>query len=126
MAVGQARFGTFSVPSPPCIWWWRGRSRHLRTGARRRPRVARRDRQVPYFVDYLKRYTDTSFLVTLERDEEDYRPGRYLRANRLARYRDARCERGAGPSGCVRGLAAGTPRPISLLGSDGHLDFLAL
>ncbi|MBI4537887.1 MAG: nitrate reductase subunit alpha [Gemmatimonadetes bacterium] len=44
------------------------------------------DRQVPYFVDYLKRYTDASFLVVLEPDGAGYRPGRYLRANRLPRY----------------------------------------
>ncbi|HBY92432.1 MAG: nitrate reductase subunit alpha [Ardenticatenaceae bacterium] len=46
------------------------------------------DRQVPYFVDYLKRYTDGPFLVMLEKDGDHYRPGRLLRANRLARYRD--------------------------------------
>ncbi len=44
------------------------------------------DRQVPYFVDYLKKYTDCSFLIGLEKDGEAYRPGRYLRANRLAPY----------------------------------------
>ena len=42
------------------------------------------DRQVPYFQDYLKRYTDMPFLVRVEGE----RPGKYLRANRLARYRD--------------------------------------
>ncbi|MEJ2707570.1 MAG: nitrate reductase subunit alpha [Anaerolineales bacterium] len=41
-------------------------------------------RQVPYFVDYLKRYTDMPFLVQL--DEE--RPGKYLRANRLPTYKN--------------------------------------
>lgn len=40
------------------------------------------DREVPYFQDYLKRYTDASFLVEIK----DGRPGRYLRANRLAEY----------------------------------------
>ncbi|MEK7777899.1 MAG: nitrate reductase subunit alpha, partial [Chloroflexota bacterium] len=44
------------------------------------------DRQVPYFVDYLKRYTDTPFLVKLESDGDSYRPGQLLRANRLERY----------------------------------------
>ena len=42
------------------------------------------DRQVPYFIDYLKRYTDAPFLVKLERRGEGFRPGRYLRARRLA------------------------------------------
>ncbi len=44
------------------------------------------DRQVPYFIDYVKRYTDLPFLVELEPDGELYRPGRLLRANRLQRY----------------------------------------
>ncbi|HKZ83715.1 MAG TPA: nitrate reductase subunit alpha [Anaerolineae bacterium] len=46
------------------------------------------DRQVPYFVNYLKQYTDGPFLVTLEKDGDAYHPGRLLRANRLARYKD--------------------------------------
>ncbi len=45
-------------------------------------------RQVPYFVDYLKRYTDAPFLVELEPHNGGYRPGRMLRANRLERYRE--------------------------------------
>ncbi|MEI8106097.1 MAG: nitrate reductase subunit alpha [Actinomycetes bacterium] len=47
------------------------------------------DRQVPYFVDYLKRYSDSPFLVRLERDGETFRPSRYLRSNLLTRYADA-------------------------------------
>ena len=46
------------------------------------------DRQVPYFLDYLKRYTDCPFLVELVRDGKGYRAGQLLRANRLARYKD--------------------------------------
>ena len=46
------------------------------------------DRQVPYFIDYLKRYTDCPFLVELVRDGKGYRAGQLLRANRLARYKD--------------------------------------
>jgi len=45
-------------------------------------------RQVPYFVNYLKQYTDAPFLVELEKDGEGYRPGRFLRANRLGRYKN--------------------------------------
>ncbi len=45
------------------------------------------DRQVPYFTDYLKRYTDMPFLVEITTDEEGHnRPGRYLRANTLEPY----------------------------------------
>jgi len=43
-----------------------------------------RDRQVPYFQDYVRQYTDLPFLV--EVGEEG--PGRMLRANRLDRYAD--------------------------------------
>jgi len=42
------------------------------------------DRQVPYFIDYVKRYTDMPFLVRLA----DSRPGKYVRANATAEYRD--------------------------------------
>ncbi|HEX9116347.1 MAG TPA: molybdopterin-dependent oxidoreductase, partial [Anaerolineae bacterium] len=49
------------------------------------------DRQVPYFVEYLKQYTDMPFLVQIDGDAEGeggIRPGRYVRANRLPGYRD--------------------------------------
>ena len=46
------------------------------------------DRQVPYFVDYLKRYSDTPFLIEIEKTADGHAAGRFLRANRLARYRD--------------------------------------
>ncbi|MBO1436396.1 nitrate reductase subunit alpha [Meiothermus sp. CFH 77666] len=39
-------------------------------------------KQVPYFVDYLKRYTDSPMLVEVK----EGRPGRYLRVNQLADY----------------------------------------
>jgi nitrate reductase alpha subunit len=40
------------------------------------------DRQIPYFQNYLKRYTDAPFLVEIQNG----RPGRYLRANALSEY----------------------------------------
>ena len=40
--------------------------------------------QVPYFTDYLKRYTDNPFLVEVK----NARPDRYLRAGELAAYAD--------------------------------------
>ena len=46
------------------------------------------DRQVPYFINYLKRYSDASFLVVLQERNGTYAPGRLLRAKRLTRYRD--------------------------------------
>lgn len=46
------------------------------------------DRQVPSFIDYLKRYSDTPFLIEIEKTADGYAAGRFLRANRVARYRD--------------------------------------
>ena len=42
----------------------------------------------PYFIDYTKQYTDSPLLVKLEKDGDNYRPGRLLRANELAEHRD--------------------------------------
>ncbi len=42
------------------------------------------DRHVPYFVDYVKRYTDLPFLVRINGN----RPGKYVRANLLEEYSD--------------------------------------
>ncbi|OFW03316.1 MAG: nitrate reductase subunit alpha [Acidobacteria bacterium RIFCSPLOWO2_02_FULL_67_36] len=44
------------------------------------------DRQVPYFIDYTKRFTDAPYLVELEAMDGEYRPGQMLRAGRLADY----------------------------------------
>ncbi|NOH04902.1 MAG: nitrate reductase subunit alpha [Chloroflexi bacterium] len=46
------------------------------------------DRQVPYFVNYLKENTDMPFLIELERDGDNYKAGRYIRANTVKRYKD--------------------------------------
>jgi nitrate reductase alpha subunit len=46
------------------------------------------DRQVPYFVEYLKQYSDAPFLVEIEKEDGGFVPGRFLRANHLARYKD--------------------------------------
>lgn len=45
-------------------------------------------RQVPYFMDYIKQYTDFPFLIELEKDGSHYKPGRMLRANRIKKYKD--------------------------------------
>ncbi len=44
--------------------------------------------QTPYFFDYLKRYSDTPFLVQLTEQEGGYRPGRMVGAGALARYQE--------------------------------------
>ncbi|QFY13382.1 nitrate reductase subunit alpha [Nonomuraea phyllanthi] len=41
------------------------------------------DRQVPYFSDYVRRFTDLPFLVRLEERDGAYVPGRFLRATDL-------------------------------------------
>ena len=46
------------------------------------------DRQVPYFRDYTKQYTDSPFLVELTERDGAWHAGQMLRANRLDRYAD--------------------------------------
>ncbi|TQS74355.1 nitrate reductase subunit alpha [Ornithinibacillus gellani] len=41
------------------------------------------DQQVPYFMDYVKKYTDLPFLITLDKHENHYRAGKFLRAENL-------------------------------------------
>jgi len=41
------------------------------------------DRRVPYFADYLTRFTDAPFLVVLEPGHEAFRPGKFLTADAL-------------------------------------------
>ncbi|WP_433260161.1 nitrate reductase subunit alpha [Actinosynnema sp. CS-041913] len=43
------------------------------------------DRPAPYFVDYVKRYTDLPFLVRLDRHGDACRPGKFLTAADLER-----------------------------------------
>ncbi|MDP6227485.1 MAG: molybdopterin-dependent oxidoreductase, partial [Dehalococcoidia bacterium] len=48
------------------------------------------DREVPYFTDYIKRYTNLPFMVILEPDSDGkkFHQGRFLRASDLAEYAD--------------------------------------
>ncbi|HXY56135.1 MAG TPA: molybdopterin-dependent oxidoreductase, partial [Nitrososphaerales archaeon] len=45
------------------------------------------DRQVPYFLDYIKKYSDCTFLVQLEQAGQSFRAGRFLRASKVDRYK---------------------------------------
>lgn len=45
------------------------------------------DRSIPYFKEYLKKYSDCPFLVELVKDGETYKPGRFVRANRVEKYK---------------------------------------
>ena len=44
--------------------------------------------KTPYFMDYLKRYTDTPFLIELQKKDGAYTPGRMAKAVALERYKD--------------------------------------
>ncbi|NOY15311.1 MAG: nitrate reductase subunit alpha, partial [Gammaproteobacteria bacterium] len=46
------------------------------------------DKQTPYFLEYSKKYTDSAFLVKLEKDGDHYKPGRLLRAKELQKFKD--------------------------------------
>ncbi len=46
------------------------------------------EKQTPYFIDYVKRYSDCPYLVELEKDGTHYKPGKLVRANRIAQYKD--------------------------------------
>jgi nitrate reductase alpha subunit len=41
-----------------------------------------------YFINYVKKYTDSSFLVELVNDNGTYKPGRLIRANKISEYKD--------------------------------------
>jgi nitrate reductase alpha subunit len=44
------------------------------------------ERQVPYFIEYTKKYTDAPYLVEITEENNSYVPGRLLRANTLEKY----------------------------------------
>ncbi len=46
------------------------------------------DKQVPYFVDYAKSYTDLPHLIKLKKTKNGYEMGRFLRAMDLKEYAD--------------------------------------
>ncbi len=47
------------------------------------------EKQTPSFLQYVKQYTDSPFLVKLEKDGDAWKPGRLVRANELEPFRDA-------------------------------------
>lgn len=73
------------------------------------------EKQTPYFIDYVKKYTDSPYLVELEKVGDHYRPGRLLRANRLARYKDV--ENGDWK---FLNMDSATGAPVMPKGSMGH------
>ena len=73
------------------------------------------EKRTPYFIDYVKRYTDSPYLVELEKVGDHYRPGRLLRANRLAKYKSI--ENGEWK---FLNIDANTGAPVMPKGSMGH------
>ncbi len=45
------------------------------------------DEQKPYFVDYVKKYTDCPYLVKLEKDGDHYKTGQLLRSSELSEFK---------------------------------------
>ncbi|WP_347351627.1 nitrate reductase subunit alpha [Intrasporangium sp.] len=68
-----------------------------------------RDRQTPYFTDYVKRYTDLPFLVTLKEHGDCYVPDRFLTAADLPAGEDSEVE-GAAHKTVLLDSATGEPR----------------
>ena len=46
------------------------------------------EKQTPYFLDYVKRYTDCPFLMKLEKEGDHFKPGRLMRANEISQFKD--------------------------------------
>lgn len=46
------------------------------------------EKQVPYFLEYSKRYTDSPYLVEIVDEKGIPTPGRLLRANRISKFKD--------------------------------------
>ncbi len=46
------------------------------------------DNPSPYFTNYVKHYSDCPYLIELEKDGNNYKPGKFVRANRISKYSD--------------------------------------
>ena len=46
------------------------------------------DKKTPYFIEYTKRYTDSPYLVHLEKKGDHFVPGRLVRAQELKQFKD--------------------------------------
>lgn len=50
---------------------------------------AHHERQIPYFLDYVAKFTDSPFLIELEKKGDGFTPGKMLRANRVEKFKSA-------------------------------------
>ena len=46
------------------------------------------EKKTPYFLNYVKKYTDSPYLVELFNENGTYKPGKLVRANQIAEYKD--------------------------------------
>jgi len=46
------------------------------------------EKRTTYFLDYVKKYSDSPFLVELEKTGDHFTAGKLVRANRIAKYKD--------------------------------------
>jgi len=46
------------------------------------------EQKAPYFLEYVKKYTDSPYLVKLDKNGKDFTPGRLVRANELKKHKD--------------------------------------
>ncbi len=46
------------------------------------------EKQTPSFLKYIKQYTDSPYLVKLEKEGDTWRPGRLVRANEMKQFKD--------------------------------------
>ena len=46
------------------------------------------EKSTPYFIQYTKKYTDSPYLVKLEKEGDHYRPGRLVRAKEIEKWKD--------------------------------------
>ncbi len=74
------------------------------------------DRKVPYFEDYVRRYTDLPLLVRFEKRGDRYVPGRYLRASDFA----DRLGHDNSPEWKTVGFDEISGKPVAPQGSIGH------
>lgn len=72
-------------------------------------------RKAPYFIDYVKKYTDSPFLVIIDQKDGTSFPGRLLRAGSIRKYKD--CENGDWK---FLNVDSKTGDPVCPGGSSGH------
>lgn len=46
------------------------------------------EQKTPYFINYVKQFSDSPYLVKLEKDGDGYKPGRMVRANEISKWKD--------------------------------------